>query len=469
MGGNISSRRSGRKDISDDASLDDEDFTLEPPSAEIGAEMYGDEEERESLKEALEGELIGDNSIAEDRGYRLINRSFSLAEYSDAFSKMQWLLFIEIYDVVKDFYLDKNETDVESFTMENITIRVPVRRLDRKLFDPSNRSRQLREAAEGLMDMRVRNYIGDDETQMGFDFISMFPRIRYNPKEDRDHIYVKIQSEIYNEMVPIESYAQLELKLMDELATGNAQRLYAIFKSYAFKRKFTLTFTDLRKKMGYFTTGKYKEWKYFNSQVLKPTVEEMNKYSEHDIALRYKKEKGKEEITFWVTNYTERKNNLKQILDLNEPVKADTRVPNRIQRKYIRSTIKNLSAHIEITNQEEVVSWIISDLISMQRKQGRKFDFKQAINAISKQIKSNVYSEPFAHKHLMEEASATHHIEEVMFDDFLYSEIKRMLKNNDMNGIRHNFTNEELKANQYGHLIPHLPDLERDDDDDFYR
>lgn len=422
---------------------------------ELSEELSPSDETDSDAVSAIEGELLGHyNPAQEEREIRVINRSFSLAEYSNSFTKIQWLMFIEIYDTVKQFYLDKDDRYIESFSMESIIIRVPVNKLDSKLFDPSNRSKQLRDAAEGLMDMRVRNYIGPSEDgQMGFDFIAMFPRITYNPAEDKDHIIVKIQSEIYEEMVPIQSYAQLDLKLLETLTTGNAQRLYSIFKSYAFKPEFTISFQSLRRRMGFYETNTYPQWKYFNSQVLKPAVEQVNKHQEYDIAVTYRKPRGKDDVVFQITNFSEQRNRFAEVLNLNETINAKTRIPNRLQRRYLQTTLKNCAKAVPITNVEELMSWVISDLITMQRKVGVKFDFKHAVNSISKQITSKVYAQPFAHLHLLEEAGHDHTIKKALADEFIQREISRLEKKGLYDEIRIRFTDQELIVNGFNYLV----------------
>lgn len=429
----------------------------------IEKELSADFQDSREALSALEGELVDAN--AEEREVRVINRSFSLAEYSNSFTKIQWLLFIEIYETVKQFYLDRDDKYVESFSMESINIKVPVNRLDNKLFDASNRSKQLQDAAEGLMDMRVRNYIGPDKQgQMGFDFISMFPRITYNPIEDRDHIIVKIQSEIYEEMVPIQSYAQLDLKLLEALTTGNAQRLYAIFKSYAFKPKFVISFDSLRRKMGFFEGNIYPQWKYFNSQVLKPAVEQVNKHKKYDIAVTYTKQRGKDDVEFKITNFSKQRNKYAEVLSLNETIDAKTRIPNRLQRRYLQTTLKNCEKTVPITNHEELMSWVISDIIAMQRKVGSKFDFKHAVNSISKQIITRVYTEPYAHNHLLSEATdKTAFLKVALADEFIQREISRLEKKGLYDEIRRRFTDQELVANRFEYLVEQFAKDEHDD------
>lgn len=422
---------------------------------QLDQEYSGEQSTNSDKADALEGELVIDGlTVEEEREFRVINRSFSLAEYSNSFTKIQWLLFIEIYETVKQFYLDRDDQYVESFSMESIIIRVPVNKIDSKLFDPSNRSKQLRDAAEGLMDMRVRNYIGPNKQgQMGFDFISMFPRITYNPTDDKDHIIVKVQSEIYEEMVPIQSYAQLDLKLLEALTTGNAQRLYAIFKSYAFKPKFTISFESLRRQMGFFESNTYPQWKYFNSQVLKPAVEQINKHKKYDIAVTYEKPRGKDEVVFKITNFSKQRNRYAEVLSLNEVIDAKTRIPNRLQRRYLQTTLKNCSKSVTITDLEELMSWIISDIISMQRKVGLKFDFKHAVNSISKQIINRIYTEPFSHQHLLEASGNANSIKVALADEFIQREISRLEKKGLYDEIRLRFTDQELIANRYQYLV----------------
>lgn len=433
----------------------------ENPTDLLGKEIKPPLTEDE-LVVALDGELIAHyHPVPTEREVRVINQSFSLAEYDNSWTKIEWFLFIEIYNIVKEFYLDRNDHYIASFTEENITVRVPINRLDPTLFNIKNRSAQLRQAAEGLMDKRVRNALNDDESgQMGFDFITMFPRITYDPKNDREHVLVRIQSEIYEEMVPIEKYAQLDLKLLKEITTGNGQRLYAIFKSHSFRSTFDITITDLRKQMGFFEKNVYPEWKYFNDQVLKPAVKNINKHKEYDIEVDYSKKRDSEKITFKVKHHSEYKKHYSQVLNLDQPISLDTRVPNRIQRKYINSTIRHCSNVTEISNTEELNAWIISDLIGMQKKQGSKFNFKRAMNGISKQIQTKIYTEPYSHKHMID-APEVKVTQPLTFDERIHTEIKKLELKGLYDEIRQNFSDEELRANQYGHLIANFEEEEQ--------
>jgi len=420
----------------------------------LGKEILPVANANAKLVDALEGELVEHlHPVTPEREVRVINKSFSLAEYDNSWTKMEWFLFVEIYNIVKEFYIDKDDKNIVSFTEENITVKVPIKMLDPNLFDPKNRAAQVRAAAEGLMDKRVRNALVDEESgQMGFDFITMFPRITYDPRNDREHIVVRIQSEIYEEMVPIESYAQLELILLKNIATGNGQRLYSIFKSYAFKSTFTITLTELRRKMGFYEKKVYPKWKYFNDQVLKPEVENINIHKQHDIEVTYSKKRGKDDITFNIKQYSKHNKAYSQVLNLDQPIPRDTLLPNRIQRKYIKSTIKHCSSVTNISDPKQLDSWIVSDLIGMQKKQGSKFNFKRAMNGISKQIQTKIYTEPYSHKHTAADLG-DNSPSKLDFDERIYSEIKKLELKGLYQEIRQKFSDTELIANKYEHLL----------------
>lgn len=430
--------------------------------SQLSKEVSEDSDSSYEAANILEGELIDSfDSVQNSRAVRIINKSFSLAEYSAPFTKIQWFLFIEIYEIVKQFYLGNTAKYIESFTKESITVRVPVNSINKNFFNPSNRSKQLRSAADGLMSMRVRNYIeADEHGQVGFDFITMFPRITYNPKVDKDHIVVRIQAEVYEEMVPIRSYAQLDLQLTENLETGHDQHVYAILKSHAYRGKATLSFEGILRQIGLYDLKTYRVWKHFNQKVFAPAVERINKHQQYDIYVEYSKRHGKDEIDFkFRNNYKQRKHHA-EVLSLDELIDARTRIPNLLQRRYLQTTLKNCTREVQVTSMEELMSWVISDLISMQRKSGRMFNFKHAVNGISKQISTNVYSEPYAHKHLLAEADQDDTIELALADEFIQREIARLEKKGLYDEIKARFTDQELKVNKFGHLIEQLKDLD---------
>jgi plasmid replication initiation protein len=88
----------------------------------------------------------------------------------------------------------------------------------------------------------------------------------------------------------------LDLKLLSEFGSGNTIRLYEIFKSYAFKKKFDIGFNELRKQLGFFNEGNYQEWKYFNAKVLKPAVKDINSYKQFDIEVFYEKKRYENKV-----------------------------------------------------------------------------------------------------------------------------------------------------------------------------
>ncbi len=337
-----------------------------------------------------------------NREMRVVNRNFSLAEYGSTWTKMERYLFIEFYNVIKEFYTSKNDENIKAFNSENITIKVPVALLSSKLFNNKNRSQQLMEATKGLMDKTICTISINEEGQTGFYFVNMFTFIKYDPRQDKKNIEVKIPKEIFSEMIPIESFCQLDLKLLNEFNSGNTIRLYEVFKSYAFKKKFSISFIELRKKLGFHNEGKYEEWKYFNAKVLKPAILDINKHKELDIEVSYKKARGSFEIEFEVIQHNIQSIDKFSILSLNEYVRPDDRKLNMLQNKYIDTLINNCNDGT-ISSPDELKEWIISDLISQQKKQGDEFDWKYSCNAISKQIRSKVYMRPFSHTHLMEE------------------------------------------------------------------
>ena len=383
--------------------------------------------------------------IKDTRELRAVNRKFSLGEYGKSWTKLERYLFIEIYNVIKEFYMSVSDENIKTFSSENISLVLPINKLDKTLFKSSQKNRDLMNAAEGLSKKQINLKSIDEDGQLGFDFISMFPRIKFNPKEDKNNMYVKIQSEVYEEMVPIESYCLLDLKMISQFNSGNTVRLYEIFKSYAFRKNITLTFESLRKQLGFFNEGVYQEWKYFNSQVLKKAVKDINNHKEFDIEVFYSKKKGVKEIEFSIITHKEHKQSNIQILDLNEVIV--NRTPSLIQSKYIETTLMhcNKAAKNQL-NIKELTEWIISDLISSQIKKGADFDFKYSMNAISDQLRRNIFTVPFSHKHLASQDKA-------VFSESIYEDIKKLIYEDEKQKVLDKYSKEEIKANQFGYLL----------------
>ncbi len=387
-------------------------------------------------------------SLAKTKGnreLRAVNREFSLGEYGQSWTKLERYLFIEVYNVIKDFYMSVSDENIKSFSSESILLTLPVDKLNKRLFKPKHKNRDLMNAAEALSKKQINLKTVDESGQYGFDFISMFPRIKFNPSEDKNNMYVKIQSEVYEEMVPIESYCLLDLKMISEFNSGNTVRLYEIFKSYAFRKTITLTMDSLRKKLGFFKEGVYQEWKYFNAQVLKPAVKDINNHKEYDIEVIYSKKRGVAEIEFSIITHKEQKQNNINILNLNEIIL--NRTPSLIQSKYIETTLKYCNKKLKnVLNIKEVTEWIISDLISSQTKKGDDFNFKHSMNSISDQLRRGVFSRPFSHRHLASK-------DEVVFSDVVYQKIKALVEEGKIEELLNNYSKETIKANQFGYLL----------------
>lgn len=380
-----------------------------------------------------------------ERELRAINRQFSLGEYGQSWTKLERYLFIEIYNVIKDFYMSVSDQNIKTFSSESIYLTLPVEKLDKKLFKANQKSRDLMNAAEGLSKKQINLKTIDGDGQHGFDFISMFPRLTFDPSKDKNNMYVRIPSEVYEEMVPIESYCLLDLKMISQFNSGNTVRLYEIFKSYAFRKKITLTFDSLRKHLGFFNEGVYAEWKYFNSQVLKKAVVEINNHKEFDIEILYKKKKGAAEIDFTIITHKKQKKNSVQILNLNEFIV--NRTPSLIQSKYIETTLNYCNKQVKNKlNKKEITEWIISDLVNAQTKQGNGFDFKYLMNSISHQIRNKAYTKPFAHQHLAAPG-------EVVFNDAIYEEMKKFVRAGEIDELLTKFSKDEINANQFGYLL----------------
>lgn len=379
------------------------------------------------------------------RELRVVNRDFSLGEYGQSWTKLERYLFIEIYNVIKDFYLSTSDENIKTFSSESILLTLPVNRLDKSLFKPSQKNRDLMKAAEGLSKKQINlKALGDDE-QWYFRFISMFPEICYEPLKDRNKILIRIPNSIYEEMVPIESYCLLDLKLLSEFGSGNTIRLYEIFKSYAFKKKFDIGFNELRKQLGFFNEGNYQEWKYFNAKVLKPAVKDINSYKQFDIEVFYEKKRGLDKVSFTIKTHIIQDVSKIQVLNLNEEINGLTRIPNLIQKKYIETVLFFCKKKHSISNEIELTEWIISDLINQQIKLEKSFNFKHSMNSISKQIRNGNYTKPYSHKHLV--------IDEISFDPIIYEEIKKMVSEGKHDNIKDEYSSEQIRANHFGFIL----------------
>jgi hypothetical protein len=345
-------------------------------------------------------DLTTDVQRVTNRETRVINRQFSIAEYGQSWTKIERLLFLEILNSVKNFYTAKDDSHVLDFTDDSITIALPIRSIDKGLIKVKNRTRQLMEASEGLMDKTIKSVDEDSNGQKGFYFVNMFTYIKYDPKSDKNNMELKIPKEIFRDMMPIEAYCDLDYLILDNIDTGNSVRLYEVFKSFAFKKNFTVTFEFLREQLGFKQEGKYKIWKEFNRTVLKPAVEVINKYREFDIEVQYKKTRGKSQIEFTIIQHHVNQKR-KLILSLSDHISPDTRRLNLVQNKYIDTLIKNCQNQTQISSPEELKTWMISDLLSFQRKAkegGEEFDFSKYCNYISKLVRSEKYTMPLSHE-----------------------------------------------------------------------
>ncbi len=377
---------------------------------------------------------------------RIVNKQFSMGEYDQSWSKIERYLFIEIYDTVKDFFMDRSDEHISEFGSNHITVKVPVQQIRDKFLKGGNKARQLLEVADSLSKKRV-GFIRQEKVseEIGFRFVTMFPQIAYDPKSKNQELFVEIHSSVYEEMVPIESYCQLELKLLREFTSGNTIRLYEIFKSCSFRKQFSIRFDDLRGMLGFRVEGKYTEWKYFNAKVLKPATQNINSYKEYDIEVSYKKIRGDDRIDFHITSHKKRDFNPAAVLNLNQTINPETREPSMIQRKYIETVINTCAKRVEITNKDELREWIISDIINQQQNTDTKFNWKKSLNEISKQIRFGQYTQPYSHKHLLKETAG--------FDETLYQTIKKLEQDGQYEKIKAMFTAEQIKVNSFGFIL----------------
>lgn len=385
------------------------------------------------------------------RTKRFINRDFSLGEYDRGWTKLERYLFIEVYEVIKDFYIATSDKNIISYSSDLMRLKIPTSNLNPKFFSRKNMGRDLYDAAKRLSKKQINTVSVGEGGQVGFSFKNIFSEIVYAPENDKENIYVEITSQIYEEMVPIESYCILDLKLISDFNSGNTVRLYEIFKSYAFRKKITLSFTSLRKKLGFFEEGSYEEWKHFNAQVLKPAVKEINNKDDknkelfRDIEVFYEKKRGSQDINFTIVTHAKELSNRFTASDLNAPI--INRKPGLRQSRYIKTTIERCNDSLDYeVNKKELMTWIISDLMNQQEKHGVNFDFKHAMNAISKQLRSEKYTRPYSHRHKETKRLPG-------FNDKTYSEIKELVAQGLISDVLSKYSAETLKLHHFDYLL----------------
>jgi len=91
----------------------------------------------------------------ESRELRVLNRDFSLGEYGESWTKLERYLFIEIYNVIKEFYISSSDENIKTFSSESILLTLPIKNLDCRLFKSSKKNRDLMNAAEGLSKKQI--------------------------------------------------------------------------------------------------------------------------------------------------------------------------------------------------------------------------------------------------------------------------------------------------------------------------
>jgi hypothetical protein len=125
-----------------------------------------------------------------------------------------------------------------------------------------------------------------------------------------------------------------------------------------------------------------------------------------------------------------------------------------IQDKYIETVISYCDVKAKISDKDELKEWIITDIVMQQKKKGNDFNFKHALNSISKQIALGQYTEPYAHKHISTKLS---------FSDETYAEIMEMERKGEIKAIRERYTDEEIKLHRFSYILDiNLNELEED-------
>jgi hypothetical protein len=69
-----------------------------------------------------------------NRELRVLNRHFSVAEYDVHWTKLERYLFIEIYNVIKDFYMSVSADNINSYNSDSISLTLPLKKIDKKTF-----------------------------------------------------------------------------------------------------------------------------------------------------------------------------------------------------------------------------------------------------------------------------------------------------------------------------------------------
>ncbi|HBK70748.1 MAG TPA: hypothetical protein DDZ39_03660 [Flavobacteriaceae bacterium] len=68
-------------------------------------------------------------NIGEKREVRVVNRNFSLSHYDSSWTKVERYLFIEVYNVIKDFFMSVSDENIVNYTSDSILLNIPYRQL----------------------------------------------------------------------------------------------------------------------------------------------------------------------------------------------------------------------------------------------------------------------------------------------------------------------------------------------------
>ena len=151
----------------------------------------------------------------------------------------------------------------------------------------SNDTQTLREALEALVDVKIKWNILDNEGEEEWG-VSTFLAQAVTKKGVCRYAYAPdLRRKLYNP----EIYARINLSVQERFGSGYALALYE--NCVRFRRVGTTGWISLerwRDLLGV-EEGQYEQFKYFNRDVLKPAVEEVNRYSDIRVKMETKREK----------------------------------------------------------------------------------------------------------------------------------------------------------------------------------
>lgn len=118
------------------------------------------------------------------------------------------------------------------------------------------------------------------------------------------NIKVRFDDDIFPYIYNIlEHTTRITLIYVLRMSSSYSFSLYLLCRSYAGVYSFSISYTDIRKKLG--CTNKYSEFRYFNKRVLTPALTEINTYS--DLVVSCSVERNGHSVSALVFNIKEKK------------------------------------------------------------------------------------------------------------------------------------------------------------------